>query len=111
MVAHDEVPVDAISAGELRRIYLGKSTRWGMLQDLGIAGVEIKTGTKLVEITESGAVIQTGDQTIDIEADSVVLAVGARLSGHASSLTLTLMMTYGWAALLTAMRVWPGCCG
>jgi ABC-type phosphate transport system substrate-binding protein len=28
VVAHGEVPVDAISTRELRRIYLGKSTRW-----------------------------------------------------------------------------------
>jgi len=28
VVAHPEVPVDAISLRELQRIYLGKSTRW-----------------------------------------------------------------------------------
>ncbi len=58
----------------------GKSTRWGMLQDLGRYGVKTLLKAKIVEITEKGVRLEQGGELQEIPADSVVLAVGTRSS-------------------------------
>jgi 2,4-dienoyl-CoA reductase (NADPH2) len=57
---------------------IGKSTRWGMMQDLQRHHVRIKTNTKAKEITPSGVVIETERGLEKIAADTVVLALGSR---------------------------------
>ena len=56
---------------------IGRTTRWGMLQDLQRMGVISKTATKALEITPSGLTVETGDGAEAIPADTVVLAMGA----------------------------------
>jgi 2,4-dienoyl-CoA reductase (NADPH2) len=56
----------------------GKTTRWGMLQDVKRYGVESKVTTKALEITNTGIRIETADGVEEIPADTVVLAAGSR---------------------------------
>ncbi len=56
----------------------GRSTRWEMLQELERMGVKSKTATKALEITPTSLKVQTGNSVEEIEADTVVLAIGAR---------------------------------
>ncbi|MFW6216914.1 MAG: FAD-dependent oxidoreductase [Desulfohalobiaceae bacterium] len=58
---------------------IGKSTRWAMLRDLKLFGVESRTKTKALEITPEGIRVESrqGEEEF-IPADSVVLAVGSR---------------------------------
>ena len=56
----------------------GKTTRWGMLQDVKRYGVESKVTAKALEITSTGIKIEAPDGTEEILADTVVLAVGSR---------------------------------
>jgi 2,4-dienoyl-CoA reductase (NADPH2) len=56
----------------------GKSTRWGMLQDIGRYGVKTLVQTKVLEITKTGVQLEQGGEIRELPADSVVLAVGTR---------------------------------
>jgi len=55
----------------------GKTTRWGMLQDVTRYGVESKVTSKAIEITASGIKVETGQEIEEIPADTVVLAAGS----------------------------------
>ena len=57
---------------------IGRSTRWGMLQELKRMGVESKTATKALEITPSGLRVEKDNTEEEIQADTIVLAIGAR---------------------------------
>jgi 2,4-dienoyl-CoA reductase (NADPH2) len=54
----------------------GKSTRWGMMQDVERYGVKTRAMAKVTEITADFVRIECDGQFEDIPADSVVLAVG-----------------------------------
>lgn len=54
----------------------GKTTRWGMLQDVERYGVKPCLGAKVLEITAAGVRLEVGGETREIAADTVVLAVG-----------------------------------
>jgi 2,4-dienoyl-CoA reductase (NADPH2) len=56
----------------------GKSTRWGMLQDVSRLAVKTLVQAKVLEITEAGVRLEHGGQEQMLPADSVVLAVGTR---------------------------------
>jgi len=56
----------------------GKTTRWGMLQDITRCGVESLVATTALEITPKGIKVDTGSGAEEIEADTVVLSVGAK---------------------------------
>ena len=56
----------------------GKTTRWGMLQDLKRYGVRTRVATKVIEITETGLMIEDGSGRQEVAADNVVLAVGTK---------------------------------
>jgi 2,4-dienoyl-CoA reductase (NADPH2) len=56
----------------------GKSTRWGMLQDVTRYGVESKLTSKALEITPTGIKIETGQGIEEIPADTIVMAAGSR---------------------------------
>src|SRR5665647_1037888 len=57
---------------------IGKSTRWGMMQDLHRHRIRITTNAKAKEITPSGVVVETEGDISEIAADTVVLALGSR---------------------------------
>jgi 2,4-dienoyl-CoA reductase (NADPH2) len=57
----------------------GKTTRWGMMQDVSRFGIQAMTATRALEITKTGIrVEQQEGHAAEIEADTVVLCVGAR---------------------------------
>lgn len=60
----------------------GKSTRWGMLQDVQRYGVAPLLNAKVIEITSDTVRITVGDEPREIPADTVVLAVGTRSENH-----------------------------
>lgn len=57
---------------------IGKTTRWGMLQELQRLGVETLSNTEALEITPKGVSIWLDDDSVLIEADTVVLAAGSK---------------------------------
>ena len=63
--------------GELGKNF-GKSTRWGMMQDVERYGVTTRATAVVVEITAGYVRIECNGSREDIPADSVVLAVGTR---------------------------------
>lgn len=56
----------------------GRSTRWGMMQDVERYGVGTRVAARVVEITPAAVRIETAGGVEEIPADSVVLAVGTR---------------------------------
>lgn len=56
----------------------GRSTRWGMLQDVDRYRVDAKTGCQVLAITATGVEIEKSGQKQLLPADSVVLAVGTQ---------------------------------
>jgi 2,4-dienoyl-CoA reductase (NADPH2) len=56
---------------------IGRSTRWGMLQDMTRFGVKADVETRAVEITENGVKVEYGGAVEEIPADTVVTAGGA----------------------------------
>jgi 2,4-dienoyl-CoA reductase (NADPH2) len=56
---------------------IGKTTRWGILQDLSRKGIESRTATKALQITETGITVEVDGKAEEIPADTVVLAAGA----------------------------------
>ena len=63
--------------GELGKNF-GKSTRWGMMQDVERYGVTTRAAAKVIEITADCVRIECDGKIEEIPADSVVLAVGTR---------------------------------
>lgn len=56
----------------------GKSTRWGMLQEVERRGVRSLISAKALEITPTGVRVETPEGVSELPADTVVLAAGAR---------------------------------
>jgi 2,4-dienoyl-CoA reductase (NADPH2) len=56
---------------------IGRSTRWGMLQELKRMEVQSKTATKALEITPLGLRVENETAVEEIPADTIVLALGA----------------------------------
>jgi 2,4-dienoyl-CoA reductase (NADPH2) len=56
----------------------GKSTRWGMMQDVERYGVKTRATAMVIEIMPGFVRIECEGRSEDIPADSVVLAVGTR---------------------------------
>jgi 2,4-dienoyl-CoA reductase (NADPH2) len=56
----------------------GRSTRWGMMQDVERYGVKTRVTARVMEITADCVRIESNGQTEEIPANSVVLAVGTR---------------------------------
>jgi 2,4-dienoyl-CoA reductase (NADPH2) len=57
---------------------VGPSTRWVLMQSLKKHEVQLRTGTRLVEIGDDAVVVETDAGRERIEADTVVMAVGSR---------------------------------
>jgi 2,4-dienoyl-CoA reductase (NADPH2) len=56
---------------------IGKSTKWGMLQDLDRYNVKTMTHSKVIKITPEGLNIEQDGIIHEIEADTVVVAAGS----------------------------------
>lgn len=56
----------------------GKTTRWGMLQDLKRYGVDCRVATRVLAFTPAGVLIEREGVQEEIPADTLVLAVGTR---------------------------------
>jgi len=65
---------------------IGRSTKWGMLQEMDRSRISTRVGAKALEITESHVKIAVGDKIELIPADSVVLATGASSVNELSGL-------------------------
>ena len=57
---------------------IGKSTRWGMMQDLSRIGVDTLTETTVVEIIPDGLTVVRAGQSETLAVDTVVLAAGSK---------------------------------
>ena len=56
---------------------IGKTTRWGILQELSRKGIETRAATKALEITAGGVKVEIDGRIEEIPADTVILAAGA----------------------------------
>jgi 2,4-dienoyl-CoA reductase (NADPH2) len=56
---------------------IGKTTRWGILQDMARKGIETRVTTKALEITTTSVAAEVDGKPEEIPADTVVLAAGA----------------------------------
>ncbi|MEA3348108.1 MAG: FAD-dependent oxidoreductase, partial [Pseudomonadota bacterium] len=56
---------------------IGKSTRWGMMQELSRAGIKSVTEHTVTEITPTGLTMEKGGAIVKIEADTIVIAAGS----------------------------------
>jgi 2,4-dienoyl-CoA reductase (NADPH2) len=57
---------------------IGKTTRWGILQDLSRQGIETRAATKALEISATGVKVEIDGRIEEIPADTVILAAGAK---------------------------------
>lgn len=55
---------------------IGKSTRWGVIQDLGRYGVKMLKNAEVVRITSEAVVVKVDDEERELPCDHVVLATG-----------------------------------
>ena len=55
----------------------GKSTRWGMLQDMERFGIEVKVKSRALEITDDGIIVETVDGIERLFAETIVIATGS----------------------------------
>ncbi len=56
---------------------IGKSTRWGMMQELSRAGIKSVTEHTVTEITPAGLTMEKDGASVTIEADTIVIAAGS----------------------------------
>lgn len=56
---------------------IGKSTKWGMMQDMGRLGIQSMTAGRVVRITETGLEIEQDGKLTQMEMDTVVVAAGS----------------------------------
>ncbi len=57
---------------------IGKSTKWGMMQDLGRFGVETITAATVCSVTSHGIEYRQGEESRALDVDTVVLAAGSQ---------------------------------
>ena len=60
----------------------GRSSRWVLMKNLRLAGVELRPGTKLVEITDDAVIVETAQGRESVIADTVIMAVGSKSLNH-----------------------------
>ena len=56
---------------------IGKSTKWGMLQDLGRCGIETMTSAVVTGISDTGLTFERGGKSETLAVDTVVVAAGS----------------------------------
>jgi 2,4-dienoyl-CoA reductase (NADPH2) len=57
---------------------MGRSSRWVLMKNLRLSGIELRPGAKLLEITDEAVIVERGGRRESIPADTVVMAVGSR---------------------------------
>jgi 2,4-dienoyl-CoA reductase (NADPH2) len=57
---------------------IGRSTRWGMLQDMSRFGIRADVETRALEVTDTGVKIDRNGAVEELPADTVVIAAGAK---------------------------------
>ncbi|MBI9087340.1 MAG: FAD-dependent oxidoreductase [Desulfobacterales bacterium] len=57
---------------------VGRTGRWSLLKCLRCMDVDLRTGTRLLEIRDHSVVVEDGSGTVEIPADAVVMAVGSK---------------------------------
>ena len=57
---------------------VGRTGRWSLLKCLRCMDVDLRTGTRLLEIRDHSVVVEDGTGTAEIPADTVVMAVGSK---------------------------------
>ncbi len=57
---------------------IGPANRWVFLKELDIMGVDVRPGAKVMKITEDAVLIETEGGEERLDADTVILALGAR---------------------------------
>ena len=72
----------------------GKSTRWGMLQDVERYGIKSCLASRVLEITGTGVKVETAGEIREITADTVVLAVGTASEAGLVSVAVELGLAY-----------------
>ncbi len=55
---------------------VGRTARWSLMKGLRLMGVDLRTKTKLLEITDDAVIVETEKGTESLKADTVVMAVG-----------------------------------
>lgn len=55
---------------------VGRTARWSLLKDLKLAGVTLRPGTRLLEVTDKGVWVEGKEGREHLPADTVVLALG-----------------------------------
>jgi 2,4-dienoyl-CoA reductase (NADPH2) len=57
---------------------IGPGSRWPLIKNLKLLGVELRSKTKLVEINKNAVIVETEMGRESIAADTVIIAVGVR---------------------------------
>jgi 2,4-dienoyl-CoA reductase (NADPH2) len=57
---------------------VGASTRWALMKNLRLMGVELRTKTKILSVGERAVVVETAAGIESIPADTVIIAVGSK---------------------------------
>lgn len=73
--------INIIESGEKVGATIGKSSRWVVLRELAIDGINILTRSKVLEITSSGVYYEQDGHVQALNADTVILAVGSVSKG------------------------------
>jgi 2,4-dienoyl-CoA reductase (NADPH2) len=55
---------------------VGRTARWSLMKGLRLMGVDLRTKTKLLEITDDAVIVETEKGRASLKADTVVMAVG-----------------------------------
>jgi 2,4-dienoyl-CoA reductase (NADPH2) len=56
---------------------VGRTSRWSLIKSLKLLGIDLRPGTKLIEIRDDSVLVETAKGEETISADTVVMAVGA----------------------------------
>lgn len=72
----------------------GKTTRWGMLQDVARYGIKAMVGAKVMEITSVGLRFAKAETIEEMPVDTVVLAAGTRSCNTLQPLAEELGLNY-----------------
>jgi len=73
---------------------IGKSTKWGMMQDLGRYNVNIMAQSKVVAITLDGLTVERDGRIQEVNADTIVLAAGSTSHNPLESLVEKMGVEY-----------------
>lgn len=57
---------------------VGVSTRWGLLKNLRVRGVGLRSGVRITGIEKDAVTIETGNGTESVPADTIIIAAGAK---------------------------------